>query len=1757
MRRLFLSLSTILCLSGNALFAQQQTPSSSQIQLANGASITLSPAAEQQATLSSTADPVQVWVRMTPGNRPPAQGNFQQALGGNDYLMILSGREKQLPAGAAWFAVMQPQWKMNAGLLGMPAGKAPAEVLVALASPAKEAFRPFLSTLHGRVLSEPVAGQAYFEVQLPADKLFQLAAWYGVLSVNPKANPQTLNHESKVVTRTENISAPVALGGYALQGEGMVIGVGDNASGLDHVDLRDRIINYNTWPFGSHGIHINGIVGGAGIMDPNARGFAPNATLIDHVYSIVWQRTADMVSSHGMSITNNSYAAIVGNCDYAGLYDGYSAMLDSITLAFPQVLHVFASGNDGGVTCPPYAKGFHTVVGAYQAAKNVLVVGNMHKNTNIEPGSSRGPVKDGRLKPEVCVVGTKVFSCKNDDTYQSAGGTSMASPQVAGLAALLSQRYKQLHGGALPPADLLKTVLMNGASDLGQPGPDFIYGFGAVHGIRSLRMLENETYFTVNLSEGGEASHTISVPAGVSKLKIMLYWHDAPASPVPVQKLVNDLDLEVTNGGSTYLPFVLDTNASALNQPALTGIDRLNNVEQVVVTAPAAGDWQVSVKGFSVPAGPQRYVLAYLFEEDALTVTYPFGGAAEQGNDSLRVAWEAPAGANTFTVEFSPDNGAAWTVLNNNVAAYLRNYAYRLPNNINSENCLVRVSRNGTGETVTTGPFIVQKPITMTLSPAAQQCPGSFTWSWNNLGTGITGYEILRKQGPELAPVDTVPAAQLSYTLTGLTPDSMYYVAIRPFVNGAPGKQSKGLRRKPLDGDCALPVFQGDLALAGILSPNSGRLFTSTALGDSEPLVVGIRNLTAAGIADYTVYYQVNGGAVAHTAFTGSAHLIAPGGYQEKILTTLDLSAPGAKQIKVWVTNDAAPDPIPANDTVSKEVRQLLNNALNLSMPLEEGFEGFAPVLIYHDTMGLSPDERWDYRNSSDSGRLRTYVDDSITISSSRSVSLDAYFNKSPGVSNLFSGTFNLSAYSGMAFELRAEFDYKLHGNPASMDSNRVWVRGSDTDPWVPLLVYDTTGGPGMVRSSGSLILNDVLNGAGQQFSTSTQLLFAQKDTSLIAANDYGNGLTLDNFRLYRVEKDLMVKRVAVPEQFSCGGNAEQPLSVVVYNTVNQPLNNVPVTYRLNGGAPVTEIIPHIAGKDSLTWTFAPLLDLSTPGVYTLDVYVAAAGDTYTGNDSLLHYDVRVQPVVDTFPYLQDFETDNGFWYTDGVASSWFWGAPNGAIINKAASGSKVWMSNTGGGYNSNEHSYLNAPCFDISGLANPMLSFSMTLELEQCEGSLCDYLQMEYSFDQGATWQRLGSAGEGTNWYNDDASHAWTRQENGRWHVSSIPLPQPPPGAALRLRFALHTDAGANLEGATIDDIHIFDLKYPIHEGPAGPISNTVAGDTLVQFVADGRLLAELDAGSQHLGTTSVQVYQHTDLIAPKQMQYLFPRSFVWHSAQQPASEVTLRLYVLDAEANTYFGATGCGPCTLPGDVYRLGATRYTDPDTSRENGTMADNESGAYTFYNSGVIRWVPYDKGYYASFRTNGFSEYWLNDSGLAPLPVILANLEAYNEGNRHRISWQSAMESGLDYYELEKSGDGASFVFLQKVPAQNEPYQYLTYDNDPLEGTTYYRLKLVFLDGTYLYSRVVRAFYKRSGAFELTAFPSPASNTLSVRVRGSGNAGDLILTDVSGRVVRRQHIAFGIGEMDVSSLSTGVYFLKYTDGKNARVLKVEKR
>ncbi|MBS1775420.1 MAG: S8 family peptidase [Bacteroidetes bacterium] len=1482
-------------------------------------------------------------------------------------------------------SILENDWKLDHRLTALikTSPELKRSVLVQIAPfISLSSFEKSIINLGGTVTDTAFHQQGIFEVSIRLKQLKELAQDATVRYVGLPAHPQSLNFDAR-----SSAGANLLWARDSLNGQGITIGMGDNTSGIYHIDVRDRLLNFNPAEPAMHGVHTTLTVAGKGILDPRTLGMAPSARVLAHLYDLVWANTASMYQDYNMTLTNNSYASVIGDCSFSGTYDPYAQMLDQYALTFPEVLNVFAAGNDGLMQCGSFPQGFHTVVGGYQPSKNILVVGGMEKDNSLWPKSSRGPVNDGRLKPEIMAYGYQIYSGDVYDNYGKSNGTSMSTPVVTGNLALLSQRYKQKFGNN-PPAALLKALMMNGATDMGNPGPDFTYGFGLINTFRSKQMLDSNHFWNGLVNQSANAQTSIFVPPNAAQLKVMLYWNDTPSSILASTNLVNDLDLTVNEpSGQLHHPLVLNPLPANVSAVAVEGVDNLNNVEQVVINNPTSGNYTISVKRSSLLSSKQNFVVVYDIVPKGIKLLYPTAHCAVPGNDSIYVYWDASDQANTFTLSFSSDNGLSWMVLQNNIPPNQRHFVWYTPN-ISSEKCLFRVQRNNSNEMDLAGPFVLNPAPTVQLSSV--QCPGYMAINWNAIA-GISQYEVLLKKGEDLQSIDTVNAT--SYVFSGLRYDQLYYAAVRPLINGVSGWRSKGVKRKPFDGNCAGNISDGDLALDSIIRPNSGRQFTASALSSMDTLSLLIRNLDDAPVNQFSFAYSKDGGAWQTQIFNqtipaNSSTIISIPGQ--------DLSIPGLHFFKAAIKNLSAVDHNPINDSAFKWVRNLTNPPINLQSGFQDDFETLSRIDLQRAIMGFSPNEHWDYAHSTDSGRLRSFVSSTITIQGSRSLSMDLLLNE-PDNSNIITGTFNLQNENVNTVEARLDFDFKLHGRPKFESGNEVYVRGSDTSQWLKLYQFDTTSVPGMVYHTGSLSISDALKKSGQNFSSSFQVGISQHDTSVIAANDYGNGLTFDNFKLYSVKRDVQLVKIVSPSNFNC---SEDSTAIVLqlYNSDNLPVDTVALFYRLNNGAIVSDTLWHINSKDTVMFTFRQRVPLFI-GSYIMDAWLSVRGDTYRANDSLLFFIFRNQPLVSQFPYLENFEKSNGNWFAMGSNSSWQYGTPNSLKIKNAASGIKVWKTNLTGNYNNNERSYLYSPCFDLSSLSNPMLSFSLATNLENCGNVLCDGAYLEFSSD-GKQWARLGNTGDGFNWYG--SLNYWT-DTNARWHVASIPLPKNLP--SIKLRFVFRSDAGNTFDGIAIDDIHIFDLKYPIFEGTMTSDQKAIPAQTLTDFIPDNKIIASVFLPQQPNNITAT-FYPHSAVFEKQLQQYFLPRNYVLQSNQPIGDSSWVRLFVTDQDVLKMLADNACDTCPRAADAYRLGILTYENEHKNLENGSLVDNISGNYDFVPYSGVTWVPYERGYYAQFARKSLSEFWFttniprrfaNDFFLFPNPVI---------GSKFNLVWAAS-------------------------------------------------------------------------------------------------------------------------------------------------------
>ncbi|NJL74217.1 MAG: T9SS type A sorting domain-containing protein [Saprospiraceae bacterium] len=157
----------------------------------------------------------------------------------------------------------------------------------------------------------------------------------------------------------------------------------------------------------------------------------------------------------------------------------------------------------------------------------------------------------------------------------------------------------------------------------------------------------------------------------------------------------------------------------------------------------------------------------------------------------------------------------------------------------------------------------------------------------------------------------------------------------------------------------------------------------------------------------------------------------------------------------------------------------------------------------------------------------------------------------------------------------------------------------------------------------------------------------------------------------------------------------------------------------------------------------------------------------------------------------------------------------------------------------------------------------------------------------------------------------------------------------------------------------------------------------------------------------------------------------------------------------------------------------------------------------------------------------------------------------------MSWTTASEENNDYFQIERSQNGAKFEVLGKVKGAGttvEPQTYNFVDVTPKAGVNYYRLKQVDFDGAFEYSNIVAAAVKLAG--NLVAYPSPTSDVLVLE--SAASIEQIEIRDMAGRIVNRQTIGKEQTrvELNVAALTSGSYLVYVRSGATSQVVRFVK-
>ena len=434
---------------------------------------------------------------------------------------------------------------------------------------------------------------------------------------------------------TNNRNAAISTGSnliqatpYGLDGSGVKVGVWDAGSVRNtHRELTGRVTNKNAaTPLDDHATHVAGTIAATGV-DASAKGMAPKST----VDSFDWDNDYAEMTANGAAtatalasvpLSNHSYGYGAGTADM-GRYEREAQTTDALVWSLPYFLPFWAAGNEQ--TSLTAQGGFQSIT-FNSLAKNIVTIGAVNDAVvagvrsasagSMSTFSSWGPCDDGRIKPDLVANGVGIYSTTagTDSSYNgSYSGTSMATPNAAGSAALIQQLYATTYGQR-PRASLLKALLIHTADDLGNPGPDYKFGWGLINvkAAADIILAQKVTPAVPRILENALTAAVKSTTTtfdwdGLSPIRATLSWTDPAgaaqtAADSRTPNLVHDLDLKITgpDGATVYLPFVMPFvgawTSAAMSAAAATGKNRVDNTEQVHIASPnRAGTYTVTV----------------------------------------------------------------------------------------------------------------------------------------------------------------------------------------------------------------------------------------------------------------------------------------------------------------------------------------------------------------------------------------------------------------------------------------------------------------------------------------------------------------------------------------------------------------------------------------------------------------------------------------------------------------------------------------------------------------------------------------------------------------------------------------------------------------------------------------------------------------------------------------------------------------------------------------------------------------------------------------------------------------------------------------------------------------------------------------------------------------------------------------------------------------------------------------------------------
>ena len=310
-------------------------------------------------------------------------------------------------------------------------------------------------------------------------------------------------------------------------------------------------------------------------------------------------------------------------------------------------------------------------------------------------------------------------------------------------------------------------------------------------------------------------------------------------------------------------------------------------------------------------------------------------------------------------------------------------------------------------------------------------------------------------------------------------------------------------------------------------------------------------------------------------------------------------------------------------------------------------------------------------------------------------------------------------------------------------------------------------------------------------------------DQALLVAGTYGRGVWETPITIYLPAKDAKLKSITSNSGHLLECNGQPTIKFIIENKGTEDINQFDITYIIDGVTQTESWSGTISPNQNIEIT--PSNQNWTPGSHYIEARVNLIGDQYLGNNSRTQ-NITINQSGD-LPYLNSFESisDNSIInYSNNNDSTWELASPSGNNLFKTGDGNKAYCTSANGNYNDNTKDYLLSPCYDLTQLSNPEISFKMAHDIEKDY----DAFYIEYTLDNGSTWQLLGAFGD-RHWYNSETSEGAC--VGGQWTGTNLSMNTYKHDlsfigneTSVIFRFVMASDALSAMEGVVFDQLKI-----------------------------------------------------------------------------------------------------------------------------------------------------------------------------------------------------------------------------------------------------------------------------------------------------------------------------------------------------------------